>query len=327
MHPALFEGIIGSHSLLLAALDLTQQVAPFNTSVLILGESGTGKEKIAEAIHAGSLRSGALVRVNCAAIPASLIESELFGYEKGAFTGANESKKGKFEAAEGGTLFLDEIGDLSLELQVRLLRVLQEREIHPLGSTSPRKVDVRIIAATNRNLEKAIGEGNFRLDLYYRLNVFPIILPSLRERKSDIIPLANHFAQRFSKASNRIFSGINPEMVQALLDYHWPGNIRELENVIERSVILNDGKTELQLRDKLNIENSNGSQKATPETFEDVKNLQRETERGYIVAALAKTAGRVRGDNGAAALLNIKPTTLESKMAKLGINKEDFRDK
>ena len=325
IHTGLFEGIIGSHPLLLAALDLTKQVAPFNTSVLILGESGTGKEKIAEAIHTGSLRSGPLVKLNCAAIPASLIESELFGYEKGAFTGATESKKGKFEAAEGGTLFLDEIGELSLELQIRLLRVLQEREIDPVGSTKSRKIDVRIIAATNRNLEKAIGEGSFRLDLYYRLNIFPITLPALRERKSDIISLANYFAQRFSKVSNRNFIGISPEMAQALVAYEWPGNIRELENVMQRSVILNDGKTTLQLHSNLNSDYISRSQMQSPESFEDVKNLQRETEREYIMAALTKAAGRIRGDHGAAALLNIKPTTLESKMAKLGICREDFK--
>lgn len=323
--PPLFKDVIGSHPSLLAALDQTQQVAPFATSVLILGESGTGKEMIAEALHAGSQRNGELVKVNCAALPASLIESELFGYEKGAFTGAHESKKGKFEIAHGGTLFLDEIGDLPVELQVRLLRVLQERVIDPLGSTTPRKVDVRIVAATNRNLEKAIAEGTFRLDLYYRLKVFPVTLPPLRERKSDIMPLAQHFAIRFSKAGNRTFNGISPDMEEALLAYHWPGNIRELENVIQSSVILSDGNSALQLHDRLD-EGYAEPEMPPFETFEAVRNLHRDAERSCIVAALSKTNGRVRGDKGAADLLNIKPTTLESKMAKLGIRKEDFRD-
>lgn len=323
--PDLFEGIIGAHPLLLAALDLTVQVAPFTTSVLLLGESGTGKEKIAEAIHTLSNRKGTLVKVNCAAIPASLIESELFGYEKGAFTGADTSRKGKFEQADGGTLFLDEIGELSLSLQVRLLRVLQEKEIDPLGSNTLRKVDVRIVAATNRNLEKAVAEGSFRLDLYYRLNVFPITLPALRERKSDIMPLALHFAQRFCLESNRVFTGISTSMAEEMLCYDWPGNIRELENIMERSVILNDGKSELQLRPGLITTNTGHITVPSPETFEDVKNLQRETERNYIIAVLTKTNGRIRGNDGAAELLNIKPTTLESKMSKLGINKEDFK--
>jgi transcriptional regulator with PAS, ATPase and Fis domain len=320
-----FEEIIGTHPLLLSALDLTAQVAPFATSVLLLGESGTGKEKIAEALHTLSKRQGLLVKVNCAAIPASLMESELFGYEKGAFTGANESRKGKFEIANGGTLFLDEIGELSIDLQARLLRVLQQKEIDPLGCAMPRKIDVRIVAATNRSLEKAIAEGNFRLDLYYRLNVFPIVLPALRDRKSDIMPLALHFAGRFCEESKRAFNGISTGMAEEILVYDWPGNIRELENVIQRSVILNDGKSELELRQHLVEKGQGDSGKTIIENFGDIKNLTRDTERSYILAALARTNGRIRGDDGAAGLLNIKPTTLESKMAKLGITKDNYK--
>lgn len=320
-----YKTIVGKHPSLLAALDLTTQVAPYNTSVLILGESGTGKEKVAECIHTFSTRKDKpLVKINCAAIPASLIEAELFGHEKGAFTGAMEKRKGKFEQADGGTIFLDEIGELSLDMQVRLLRVLQEKEIDPLGGSSPRKVDVRIVAATNRNLEKEVAEGKFRLDLYYRLNVFPITLPPLRERKSDIAALAFYFADKFCKEFNKHFTGIGTAMAQALDAYDWPGNIRELENVLERSVILSDGKSELELKQKLSDMSVELSDRPTIETLADVRNIQRETERGYIVSILKKTNGRIRGIDGAAALLDIKPTTLESKMAKLGIKKDDF---
>ncbi len=321
-----FNNIIGNHPLLLDALDLTAQVAPYHTSVLILGESGTGKEKIAQSIHTLSPRgNNAFVKVNCAAIPPTLIESELFGHEKGAFTGAVEKRKGKFEQADGGTIFLDEIGELTLEMQVKLLRVLQEKEIEYVGGSSIKKLDVRIIAATNRNLEKEVARGNFRLDLYYRLNVFPITLPSLQERKSDLPALALFFADRFCKEFNKEYMGISSAMMNELSAYNWPGNIRELENVLEHSVILNDGKSPLELKRSLTNVSPGLSGKVNIETLQDVKQVQKETEREYIISVLKKVEGRIRGINGAAELLNIKPTTLESKMAKLGIKSEDFK--
>ncbi|MFT3796029.1 sigma 54-interacting transcriptional regulator [Flavobacterium sp.] len=323
--PVELKTIIGKHPLLLAALDLTMQVAPYQTSVLILGESGTGKEKIAECLHTFSPRKNQpFVKINCAAIPVSLIEAELFGHEKGAFTGAVEKRKGKFEQADGGTIFLDEIGELSLDMQVRLLRVLQEKEIDPVGGGMPRKVDVRIVAATNRNLEKEIAAGNFRLDLYYRLNVFPITLPPLRERKSDVGLLGLYFAQKFCTEFNKDFPGIGAKMTEAMNTYHWPGNIRELENVIQRSVILSDGKSGLEWQQNFSDAATGLPEKPALETFEDVRNAQRETERDYLIAVLKKTNGRIRGMHGAAELLDIKPTTLESKMAKLGVRKEDY---
>jgi len=322
-----FKSIIGSHHLLLAALDLAVQVAPYNTSVLILGESGTGKEKVAESIHMLSPRkSGPFIKVNCAAIPATLIESELFGHEKGAFTGAIEKRKGRFEQADGGTIFLDEIGELPLEMQVKLLRVLQEKEIEYVGGSSSRKVDVRIVAATNRNLEKEVAEGKFRLDLYYRLNVFPITLPPLRERKTDIEALVSFFANRFCKEFNKPFTGISASMMEEMYAYNWPGNIRELENVLEQSIILNNGKSKLELKRSLTIIPPELTGKVNIKSLEDVKHIQRETEREYIISILKKTKGRIRGANGAAEILNIKPTTLESKIIKLDIKKEEFID-
>ncbi|WP_295121335.1 sigma 54-interacting transcriptional regulator [uncultured Chitinophaga sp.] len=319
-----FNGVIGNHPLFLAALDLASQVANYSTSVLILGESGTGKERVAQSIHQFSPRKqGPYIKVNCAAIPPTLIESELFGHEKGAFTGAIEKRKGKFELAHGGTIFLDEIGELPLPMQVKLLRVLQEREIEYVGGRSPVKIDVRVVAATHRNLEKEVAEGNFRLDLYYRLNVFPITLPPLRERKSDIEALSLFFANRFCQSFNKPFNGIATSMLGTLNDYDWPGNIRELENIIEQSVVLNDGKSPLQLARKL--------QPATPQlntgpanTIDEIKHMHRETERDYIVSILKKTKGRIRGNDGAAELMKIKPTTLESKMVKLNIKRQDF---
>ncbi|MCS3798567.1 sigma 54-interacting transcriptional regulator [Niastella sp. OAS944] len=320
-----FRNIIGNHPLLLAALDLTIQVAPYNTSVLILGESGTGKEKIAEHIHALSQRAqGPFVKVNCAAIPATLMESDLFGHEKGAFTGALEKRKGRFEQADGGAIFLDEIGELPLDMQVKLLRVLQEKEILYVGGNSPIKLNVRIIAATNRNLEKEVAAGNFRLDLYYRLNVFPITLPSLRERKTDIEALALFFANRFCREFNKPFTGIAPSMMEKMCVYGWPGNIRELENIIEQSVILNDGSAKLELRRSLSMASPDVPGNMAIKNLGDVKLIQQETERAYIISILKKANGRIRGTNGAAELLNIKPTTLEAKMAKLNIKKDDL---
>ncbi len=320
-----FKSIIGSHHLLLSALDLAAQVAPYSTSVLILGESGTGKERVAQSIHSLSpRRKGPFIKVNCAAIPATLIESELFGHEKGAFTGAIEKRKGKFELADGGTIFLDEIGELPLAMQVKLLRVLQEREIEYVGGSGPVKVNVRVVTATYRNLEKEVGDGNFRLDLYYRLNVFPITLPPLRERKTDIEALSLFFANKFCKAFNKPFHGIAASMMEELHAYNWPGNIRELENILEQSVVLNDGHSALQLARKLSLTNSKLAVNTGVNTLEEMKDIHRETEREYITSILRKTKGRIRGINGAAELLHIKPTTLESKMAKLNIRKQDF---
>ncbi|WP_304610896.1 sigma 54-interacting response regulator [Mucilaginibacter sp. UR6-1] len=320
-----FSGIIGRHPLLLAALDMALQVAPYNTSVLILGESGTGKERVAQAIHNISPRkSGPFIKVNCAAIPGALVESELFGHEKGAFTGAVEKRPGRFEQADGGTIFLDEIGELPLEIQVKLLRVLQEKEIDTIGGKSSKKVDVRVVAATSRNLEKEVAAGNFRLDLYYRLNVFPITLPPLCDRQSDIPALACFFADKFCREFNKKFTGVAQSMLDEMLSYNWPGNIRELENVVERSVILHEEGTELELKRSLPVAAANVAVTAGLGTFDDVKQVQRETERVYIISILKKAGGRIRGANGAAELLNIKPTTLESKMAKLGIKKEDI---
>ncbi|MFT3702172.1 MAG: sigma 54-interacting response regulator [Agriterribacter sp.] len=322
-----FNGIIGSHHLLLSALDQAAQVAPYDTSVLILGESGTGKEKVAALIHKLSLRnSGPFIKVNCAAIPPTLIESELFGHEKGAFTGATEKRKGKFELADNGTIFLDEIGELPLSMQVKLLRVLQEKEIEYVGGSTPVKVNIRIVAATNRNLEKEVAARNFRLDLYYRLNVFPITLPPLRERKEDIEALAVFFAQKYCAACNKPFHGIAHAMMEKMYAWHWPGNIRELENVIEQSVVLNDGNSKLQLMRSLGTAEPVALNYTDLNTMEEVKHRQQQTERDYISSIIKKAKGRIRGVGGAAELLNIKPTTLESKMAKLNIKRQDFTE-
>jgi len=319
---SVFEGIIGNSSALLNVLDAVSQVAPLDTSVLILGESGTGKERIADAIHQSSPhKNKPFVKVNCAALPGTLIESELFGHEKGSFTGAFDKRIGKFEQAEGGTIFLDEIGEMQVEMQVKLLRVLQEKEIERLGGRHPIKVNVRIIAATNRNLEKEVAEGRFRLDLYYRLNVFPITLPSLRDRIEDLAQLAVHFASTFSKRFNKPFQGISPKMLQQMEAYDWPGNIRELENIIEQSIIMNDGQSPLTLKRPLP---GRAFMHTNPRSLDDIKNLQKQTEIDYLASILQKTKGRIRGKGGAAELLNQKPTTLESRLAKLGIKKEDF---
>ena len=326
-----FEEIIGTSNRLLKVFNQVSRVAPTDTSVLILGESGTGKELFARALHNLSPRKGKLlVKVNCAALPVHLIESELFGHEKGAFTGAIERRIGKFELAHGGTIFLDEIGEMPLELQAKLLRVLQEREIERLGGKGPIKTDVRIVAATNRNLEQAVAGGEFRLDLYYRLSVFPITLPALRERTEDIPLLANFFAQKFSRKMGRPFRGINEQAVHEMVHYDWPGNIRELENVIEQAIILADPEGPLELSRTLigkagtYTPTAPEQPQSPPKTLLDVKQLQQETERAYILSVLKKTKGRIRGYNGAAELLNLKPTTLESRMQRLGISRENI---
>lgn len=314
--PASFEGIVGRSPMMLSVIDQVNIVGPLDTSVLILGESGTGKERVARSIHAISDRKQKpLVVVNCASLPASLVESELFGYEKGAFTGAAERRIGKFEMANGGTLFLDEIGELSLDMQVKLLRVLQEQEIERIGGRQPVKIDVRVIAATNRNLEKEMEEGRFRLDLYYRLFVFPIIIPPLRDRTDDILPLTELFVQRFARKYKKAVIGVATPALEKMLAYHWPGNVRELEHFIERSVLLAKGPL---ISD---AELAGLSVKGEPVQVpapEKIKTID-ENERDHIVAVLQKCNGRIRGANGAAAILGLPPTTLHSKMKRLGI--------
>lgn len=310
--PVIDTGIIGNSAAISSALEKVKAVAATNTSVLILGESGTGKERFAQAVHKLSMRRNKpFVTVNCAALPMSLIESELFGHERGAFTGANQKRMGKFEQANNGTIFLDEIGELPLDAQIKLLRVLQEREVERLGGNAVFKIDVRIIAATNRNLEKEVADGKFRLDLYYRLNIFPIELPPLRDHKEDIATLARHFLSKYSQSLHKRVNRISNHALAMLEGYDWPGNIRELEHVIERSVILTEGDeiTDIELPDDANIIVASSGPLATLE----------EMERTHIMKALKMTEGRVSGKSGAAEILGIPPQTLYSKMKKLGI--------
>jgi DNA-binding NtrC family response regulator len=316
--PNPFGGIIGNSHLLLTVFDHVIQVAKADSSVLILGESGTGKEKIAERIHSLSLRKDKpFIRINCAALPTSLIDSELFGHEKGAFTGAHERKIGRFELAHTGTIFLDEIGELPLESQSKLLRVLQEKEIERIGGRVTIKTDVRIIAATNRDLNKEVAEGRFRLDLFYRINVFPIVMPPLRERKEDISDLANHFLSIYVRKTGKTVRGIAPHVLENMKQYHWPGNIRELENLIERNVLLtrDDMINNMVLPTQLEQPAAAAQQDAVVTTMSD-------GERAHIMAALKRSNGKVWGEGGAASLLNLPPTTLNSKMKKLGIRKD-----
>jgi len=309
-----FEEIIGQGQNIKRALRAIETVAPTDASVLVLGETGTGKELVARAIHNLSPRKDkALVKVNCAALPAGLIESELFGHEKGAFTGALSRKIGRFELAHSGTIFLDEIGDLPLELQAKLLRVLQDGEFERVGGTGSIKVNVRVIAATNRDIERSVQEDRFRQDLFYRLNVFPIRIPSLRERKEDIPLLVKYFAVKHGKKMGRNIETIPQTAMDMLVAYGWPGNVRELENVIERSVILSPG-TQLELGEWLPKKDLSSSAKPIP-TLEEL-------ERQHIIGALERTGWRVSGEKGAAKLLNIKPTTLEARIKKLGIKKK-----
>lgn len=311
-----FDGIVGQSRPMLTVLDHINTISPLDTSVLILGESGTGKERVAKSIHTLSGRAGKpLVVVNCASLPANLIESELFGHEKGAFTGALEKRTGKFEMADGGTIFLDEIGELPIDLQVKLLRVLQEQEIERLGGKGPIKIDVRIIAATNRDLEKEMEEGRFRLDLYYRLFVFPIIIPSLRERIDDIPALVNHFISYFSKKYKKQINGISPEAIAQMLDYAWPGNVRELEHFIERTILLS--KTPV-IEQVLLPKHPGNKTSSEPQAGARMKTID-ENERDYIITVLKNCNGRIRGAGGAAAVMGLPPTTLHSKMKRLGI--------
>jgi transcriptional regulator with GAF, ATPase, and Fis domain len=304
-------GIIGQGPALRKVLDKVAQVAPAETNVLITGETGTGKELIARALHQASQRnSRPLVKINCAALPAQLIESELFGHEKGAFTGATGKQIGRFELAHGGTIFLDEIGELPLELQPKLLRVLQDGECERIGNPRTITVDVRVIAATNRDLLAEVKAGRFREDLYYRLNVYPIHVPPLRERVDDIPPLVEYFVQKFNKTLGKQVATIPQQGMTALQGYRWPGNIRELENVVERAMITT---TDTTLRIEL------------PEHPADMGNdglhTLEEHERNYILHVLHVTNGRIHGPKGAAVILGINPWTLSSRMKKLDIEK------
>jgi PAS domain S-box-containing protein len=309
-----FEEIVGRSPALLDVLEQVRRVAPTDATVLIIGETGTGKELIARAIHSNSRRAGMpLIKVNCAALPTSLVESELFGHEKGAFTGAIARRVGRFELADGGTLFLDEIGELPLETQAKLLRVLQEQEFERVGGTAPRKVDVRIIAATNRDVKKAVQHKTFREDLYYRLNVFPIDLPPLRERNGDIPLIAQYLLDKSAARIGRRMDRIDPGTLRRLSEYRWPGNVRELENVIERAAILATGPT-------LHVEPDVFGQSAAepgarpPAALEDV-------ERSHILTVLAQTKWVIDGPRGAATILGLHPNTLRSRLKKLGVSR------
>jgi len=310
------ENIIGDSDLMKYVLFRTEQIAPTDTTVLILGETGTGKELIARTIHNHSMRkSRPLIKVDCAALPANLIESELFGHEKGAFTSAVEKRVGRFELADGATLFLDEIGELPLELQSKLLRVLQNGEFERVGSSRTRRSNVRIIAATNRNLEDDIRTNKFRMDLWYRLSVFTITMPPLRERGRDIILLANQMTHHFARKHGKQIASIAAETIAKLKAHHWPGNIRELENVIERAVLCTRGDA-LQLDDVVATRNQGAMVAVEP----PMKSLA-EFEKEHILLALRKTQWQIHGKNGAAALLDINPSTLRGRMRKHGIRK------
>ncbi len=319
---SMFEDIVGSSGALQKALNQLRKVAQSNSTVLILGETGTGKELVARAIHKRSGRAGrAFIAVNCSAIPPSLMASELFGHEKGAFTGAIQRRMGRFEAANGGTIFLDEVGDLPPETQITLLRVLQEREIERVGSNVAIPVDIRIVAATHQDLDSLVSEGKFRQDLLYRLNVVPINMPPLRDRTEDISLLVEYFIDRFAKKAGKKFKVIDRRSLKALQEYRWPGNVRELQNVIERAVILCEDDTFFV--DETWFTPEPDPVPVTPRAALSGTLLQQEKE--MIEAALAESRGRVSGPDGAAAKLDIPARTLDSKIKRLGINKYQFK--
>ena len=308
-----FADIIGHSEALKKALQYVEQVAPLDTTVLILGETGTGKELLARGIHdLSSRKNRPLVKVNCAALPANLIESELFGHERGAFTGAISRKIGRFEVADRGTIFLDEIGDLPLELQAKLLRVLQEGEFERLGSSKTVRVDVRVIAATNRDLHKCTADGDFREDLYYRLNVFPIQAPPLRDRKEDIPELVTFFLHKHGVKMGKKIEKIPQKVMDSFLSYDWPGNIRELENIIERSLVLSQGNT---------LETGDPFRKIAASSDQEQSASLADVERQHICNVLEATGWVVSGEKGAAKILGLKPTTLDARMKKLGIKR------
>jgi PAS domain S-box-containing protein len=322
---SMFEEIVGSSEKLVRVLSDVARVAPSDSTVLILGETGTGKELIARAIHKQSIRAArAFIRVNCATIPHSLISSELFGHEKGAFTGAFQRRLGRFESADGGTIFLDEIGELPGETQVALLRVLQEREFERLGSSRPISVDVRILAATNRDLKAAVAAGSFRSDLFYRLNVFPIQLPSLRERSDDIPLLVEYLIERYAKKAGKRIRNIQRRTLQLFQAYEWPGNIRELQNVVERAVLLSDGDT-FSVDETWLKQDTRRVARSAAVSVRGLGKLEADQERQLIEEALAASSGRISGPSGAAARLGIPRQTLESKILTLGINKVKFQ--
>ncbi len=310
-----FEEIVSKSKKFHKVLQQIEQVASTDATVLILGESGTGKELLARAVHNISKRSKRpLIKINCATLPANLIESELFGHERGAFTGAMERKIGRFELADGGTIFLDEIGELPVELQAKLLRVLQEGEFERLGNPKTMKVNVRVIAATNRNLEEAIAKKEFREDLFYRLNVFQIVSPPLRNRKEDIPLLVKHFVKKYEGKMGREIKNIPDKVIDALMLYDWPGNIRELENMVERALILSVGST-LEYGDWIPTAKNTSGNQTMPLKMEDV-------EKEHIISVLNQTNWKVSGEKGAAKILGLNPTTLESRMKKLEIKRE-----
>jgi len=311
-----FEEVIGDSPALKRVLAQVQTVAPSDATVLILGETGTGKELIARAIHRMSSRKAApFIKLNCAAIPTGLLESELFGHEKGAFTGAIRQKIGRVELADGGTLFLDEVGEIPLELQPKLLRVLEDQEFEHLGGTRTIKVNVRLLAATNRELAQSVATREYRSDLYYRLNVFPIHLPALRERDKDITLLVRYFVQKFARSMNKKIENIPVEAMNALANWHWPGNVRELENFIERSVILSEGTT-------LGAPLAELLPQAAPRSNVTLESMERE----HILHVLRESGGVIAGVRGAAARLGMKRTTLQSRMQKLGITREEYQN-
>ncbi len=309
-----FEEIVGVSPSLVGVLENVLRVAPTETTVLVTGETGTGKELVARALHAASKRRGKpLIKVNCAALPASLVESELFGHEKGAFTGATARRQGRFELADGGTLFLDEVGEVPLEVQAKLLRALQEKEIDRVGGTNPVKVDARVVAATNRDLARMVRDKTFREDLYYRLSVFPIHLPPLRDRTGDVPLLVDFLLKKFSARIGRRFEGVSQETMARLIAYPWPGNVRELENVIERAVILADGPI-------LEVEPAMLPAVATPAQVESTMTGDLESlERAHIQSVLQQTRWVIEGAKGAAQILGLHPNTLRSRLKRLGI--------
>ena len=327
---SMFEEIVGSSAALRRVLTLVEKVADADSTVLITGETGSGKELVARAIHKKSHRAArAFIRVNCAAIPPSLVASELFGHEKGAFTGALQRRLGRFESANGGTIFLDEIGDLPAETQIALLRVLQDREIERVGNSHPIAVDVRVLAATNRNLEKAVAAGTFRQDLFYRLNVFPIHVPSLSERAEDIPLLVEYLIERYATKAGKRIRKISRSALTLFQTYDWPGNIRELQNVIERAVILCDGDTFAVDETWLTRDATAAAEPSVPigTSLPQQQRIQSQTERHMIEAALAATRGRVAGPHGAAAKLGIPRQTLESKITAFGIDKHHYKSR
>jgi PAS domain S-box-containing protein len=310
-----FGEIVGQSKVLSSVFNRIQQVAPMNATVLLVGETGTGKGIVARAIHSRSARKGrAMITVNCTALPTNLIESELFGRERGAFTGAVDRQIGRFELADGGTIFLDEIGEMPMDLQCKLLRVIQDGEFERLGSPKTIKVDVRIIAATNRVLEEEIRSGRFREDLFYRLNVFPITVPPLRQRTDDIALLVKHFIAKFNKKNNKKIENVTNETLRALQEYYWPGNVRELESIIERAVIISHGTT-------LQVLDSFDTFRKPDEPSEHSSSSLVAMEQEHILHVLHKTMWRIEGDKGAAIILGLNPSTLRARMRKLGITR------